>query len=71
MADKEAVSQMPFEEYAELYLKYMSYLNNSFGVTAETRERAARIYYARFVAEAVPNGMTGRQLVEATVRHLL
>lgn len=71
MGNRDAVAKIPFQEYAGLYLKYMSYLNNKFHVTAEARERAARVYYSCFVANTVPDGLMGRQLVEATIRHLL
>jgi hypothetical protein len=54
-----------------MYLLYMSYINNTFHVNFEQREKAAQMFYKVIIASEVPSRMKGRSLVEATIAHIL
>lgn len=64
------VKKLEFEHYVHTLLKFMSYTDNRYKVTAREREAVAKVYYCCFIGPSGDPAPKGRALLTEVVRHI-
>ncbi len=53
MINPSAIRNQQYLSYADIYLQYMSYMDNKFSVNAAKREEAAKVYYSVYISPKI------------------
>ena len=70
LLNEKMIKALPFLEYVDHYLSYISYSHNRFKTNAAKREEVAKVFFELFVNSDLPEEK-GRDLVKLTITHIL